>query len=180
MVEYQNIYFKEYIGLYGEAIGSCVGRDVFAEMRRDIDEDVTHTLYRINFHNIVIADPNFLRESIINIAALYRGRRHFSICGMPLVGDLATNLQLVCVDSNVPFVAWKDHQYKVFGIVDSTLLRTVLGRRSITTCEAAKVLNITVQNAGTSLKKLVDTGYIWRYPRATATGGIEHVYCAIQ
>jgi predicted transcriptional regulator len=41
-------------------------------------------------------------------------------------------------------------------------------------------MNLSVQNASSKLKKLVDDGYILRFEETAESGGIEFIYQAIE
>ena len=49
-------------------------------------------------------------------------------------------------------------------------------KKKITTSQLVSLMNLSVQNASSKLKKLVDEGYILRFEETADTGGIEFVY----
>ena len=81
-------------------------------------------------------------------------------------------------------MAWCGQDYTILGPQPSasnlTLLEIVLSKQSVTTAQVAVDLDISVQNASTKLKKLVEEGYIMRREEVAESGGIEYVYAAIR
>ena len=55
----------------------------------------------------------------------------------------------------------------------------VMKIKEITTNKVAGQLNLSVPNASTKLKKLVDEGYILRVEEVAEAGGIEFIYKSI-
>jgi predicted transcriptional regulator len=83
-----------------------------------------------------------------------------------------------------PLVVWSNSKYEVLGpevtSAGKELIDYVLTKGAVLASEVAADLDITVQNASTRLKKLVDQGYILRTEEVAETGGIEYVYLAIK
>ena len=52
-------------------------------------------------------------------------------------------------------------------------------KRKLTTSQLASLMNMSVPNASSKLKKLVDDGYILRFEETAETGGIEFIYQSI-
>ena len=53
-------------------------------------------------------------------------------------------------------------------------------KKKTTTSQIASSMNLSVQNASSKLKKLVDDGYILRFEETAESGGIEFIYQAIE
>ena len=52
-------------------------------------------------------------------------------------------------------------------------------KKKVTTALVANAFDISVPNASSKLKKLVDDGYILRFEETAETGGIEFIYQSI-
>lgn len=60
------------------------------------------------------------------------------------------------------------------------ILNFLKKKKKTTTSQIASSMNLSVQNASSKLKKLVDDGYILRFEETAESGGIEFIYQAIE
>jgi predicted transcriptional regulator len=122
---------------------------------------------------------------VISVAKQYRGQKGFFLEGMNKGDrDLFDNWQAAAAAKEQPLVIWYEDCYEMIGPNVSSsnlaLISYVIENNSVTTSKVADELNISVHNASTKLKKLVDQGYIMRSEDIAETGGIEFIYHAIK
>lgn len=162
--------------------GNAMGRQAFVNLISHLDTLPKAHVIGISFGNVV-ADSSFLREAVISVVKHYRGEKFFYIQDLD-DADVRDNCHYAAEAKRQPIVAWSGHDYSILGPQPSSsnlaLLEMVLSKRSVTTAQAAVDLDISVQNASTKLKKLVEEGYIMRREEVAESGGIEYVYAAIR
>jgi predicted transcriptional regulator len=83
-----------------------------------------------------------------------------------------------------PLVIWTGQEFEIIGPemnqATKTLVTYVLQQSQVTTSQVAADLGLSVQNASTRLKNLVQQGYFLRVEEVAETGGIEFKYLAIK
>lgn len=161
--------------------GNTLGRETFSRFINHLDALPKAYVVGISFGD-VSADSSFIREAVISVAKHYRGEKYFYIQDVKN-SDVRDNCHYAADAKKQPIVAWSGREHTILGPQPSasnlTLLELVLSKRSVTTAQAAMDLNISVQNASTKLKKLVEEGYIMRREEVAESGGIEYEYAAI-
>lgn len=168
----------------GEAhpYGNTLGRETFNKFINHLDSLPKAYVVAISIGD-VIADSSFMREAVISVAKHYRGEKYFYIQDLN-DPDVRDNCHYAAEAKKQPIVAWCGQDYTILGPQPSasnlTLLEIVLSKQSVTTAQVAVDLDISVQNASTKLKKLVEEGYIMRREEVAESGGIEYVYAAIR
>lgn len=162
--------------------GNAMGREVFVNFVSHLDTLPKAEVVGISFTNVV-ADSSFLREAVISVVKHYRGEKFFYIQDLDDT-DVRDNCHYAADAKKQPIIAWSGREYTILGPQPSasnmTLLEVVLSKLSVTTGQVAVDLDISVQNASTKLKKLVEEGYIMRREEVAESGGIEYVYAAIR
>ena len=148
-----------------------------------IDSHPSQAIFGITLCDIEATDASFPRESVIAIAKQYRGEKGFYLEGFKS-RDLIDNWNYAAKAKEQPLVVWNDEEFELIGPdvkpSTKTLLEYIFTHRSVTTSRVASDLNISVQNASTQLKKLVDLGFIIRSEEIAETGGVEFIYKAIK
>lgn len=167
------------------ANGNILGKETFRKLSEYVDSNPSYNIFGISLEGIKSTDISFPRESVLSIAKLYRGQKGFYLEGMDKNDrDLFDNWQGAAAAKDQPMIIWYEHNYEIIGPNTSEsnleLIDYVLKNKSVTTSKVALDLDISVHNASTKLKKLVDHGYIMRSEDVAETGGIEFVYHAIK
>lgn len=165
--------------------GNIQGKETFRKLSEFVDSHPALQIFGISLEGIKATDISFPRESVLSIAKLYRGQKGFYLeCMNQNDRDLFDNWQGAAAIKDQPMVIWYDHSYEIIGPITSTsnlkLINYVLNNKTVTTSKVAFDLNISVHNASTKLKKLVDQGYIMRSEDVAESGGIEFIYHAIK
>ena len=165
--------------------GNIQGKETFRKLSGFVDSHPNYQIFGISLEGIQTTDISFPRESVLSIAKLYRGQKGFYLEGMNQNDrDLFDNWQGAAAAKDQPLVIWYENSYEIIGPEISPsnleLINYVLENKSVTTSKVAFDLNITVHNASTKLKKLVDQGYIMRSEDVAESGGIEFIYHAIK
>lgn len=163
--------------------GNQQGKETFALLKDFVDSHPNKTVFGISLADIEATDASFPRESVLAIAKSYRGDRGFYIQDIKNP-DLLDNWDYAAKAKEQPLVVWDKDQFQVLGPELSTatrdLVHYVLRKASVTVSQVAVDLELSVPNASTRLKKLVDAGYILRTEATAESGGIEYIYQAIK
>jgi len=163
--------------------GNVQGRQTYNKLAEFIDTHPTQTIFGISLNEIEATDASFPRESVIAIAKQYRGEKGFFLEGFKS-RDLIDNWNYAARAKDQPLVIWSDDGFELIGPEVSssvkTLLEYIFTNLSVTTSRVASDLNISVQNASTQLKKLVNLGFIMRSEEIAESGGLEYIYNAIK
>lgn len=97
--------------------------------------------------------------------------------------DVIDNIDYAAVALNQPLVLRFEDGLRLLGpaLTKSNLeiYELLKIKKQITTSQLAALMDLSVQNASSKLKKLVDEGYILRSEETAETGGIEFVYVII-
>ena len=162
--------------------GNVQGKDVFRKLTDYIDSNPAVNIFGVSLAEIVATDASFPRESVIAIAKQYRGEKGFyleAINGR----DLIDNWNYAAKAKEQPLVIWSDNSFEVIGPEvsqsNSELINYILEKGLVTTSQISTDFNVSIPNASTRLKKLVQQGYIMRAEEVAESGGIEFIYHAI-
>lgn len=163
--------------------GNIEGKSVYRKLLDFVEEHPRTLVFGISLEGIEATDASFPRESVVSLAKSLRGER-----GVFLVDvqdrDLIDNWTYAARAKDQPLVIWSGAEFEVIGpeLNPSTrsLVEYVLEKRSVVTSQVAADLGISVQNASTRLKNLVQAGYLLRVEEVADSGGIEFKYCAIK
>jgi hypothetical protein len=162
--------------------GNVQGKATFRMLLEIVEANPQALVFGISLDGIEATDASFPRESVVAVAKLFKGERGFFLKDVKN-RDLLDNWRYAALAKEQPLTVWSNNGYEVIGpeLSPSTaeLLGCVLSSRSITTAKAADLLKISVPNASTKLKKLLDSGYVLRAEEAAESGGIEFMYQAI-
>lgn len=167
------------------ANGNILGKEAFRKLTDYVDSHPTYNIFGVSLEGIMSTDISFPRESVLSVAKLYRGQKGFYLEGLDKNDrDLFDNWQGAAAAKGQPMVIWYENDYEVIGPETSSsnleLINYVLKNKTVTTSKVALGLDISVHNASTKLKKLVDQGYIMRSEDIADSGGIEFIYHAIK
>jgi hypothetical protein len=163
--------------------GNIQGKETFAKLVDYIHKNSQDKVFGISLTKIKATDASFPRESVVSLAKHFRGDRWVYLDGMT-DRDLIDNWKYAAIAKDQPLVIWNKQKFEVIGpevsSATSSLIAYVLERGSVTASQVATDLDISVQNASTRLKKLVEQGYIMRTEEIAESGGIEYIYNAIR
>jgi len=77
-------------------------------------------------------------------------------------------------------IIWSDEEFEIIGPPMNSsaeeLAKYVFKNGEVTASKVAAELGLTVPNASTRLKRLVDDGYLMRAEEIAPSGGIEFIY----
>ena len=128
-------------------------------------------------------DLGHLRESVVELAKSYRGRRGFCLKDATDL-DLLDNWDAAALKREQPLIVWQDDTAHILGPQPGEGVREMLGYvlsvPSTVTSEAAQSLHLKVPNASNKLKQLWQEGYIMRRERIASSGGVEYEYYRIK
>ncbi|MCK4085511.1 helix-turn-helix transcriptional regulator [Acinetobacter radioresistens] len=159
--------------------GNKLGKEVFIKMRDYVEKHRLQTCFEISFTDITFADSSFARESIVLLAQVYRGKKGFILTDL-YDEDVIDNIDYAAVALDQPLALRLEDGIRLLG---PTLTKSNLEiyeilkiKKKVTTSQLASLMDLSVQNASSKLKKLVDEGYILRFEETADTGGIEFIY----
>lgn len=164
--------------------GNQKGKEVFSQLKAVIDSAPMQNVFEISFEGIEFTDSSFARESILLLAKMYRGQKgiylsHFD----PKYVDMLDNWDYAAGKVYQPVLVKMGGDIRLLGNQLSSsnkeVFDLVMKAKAITTSKVAAQLNLSVPNASTKLKKLVDEGYILRVEEVAESGGIEFIYKSI-
>lgn len=163
--------------------GNIQGRETFRKLADFVESNPKYKIFGISLNDIKATDASFPRESVVALAKQYRGEKGFFLQDLHSK-DLIDNWRYAAQAKDQPLVIWNGVLFEIIGppinSSTETLIKYVLENRSVTASKTANDLNISVANASTRLKRLVNEGYIMRSEEIAASGGIEYIYMAIK
>lgn len=163
--------------------GNLQGKDTFAKLKDYVDNHPSLTIFGISLEGVVATDASFPRESVLSIAKSFRESKGFYLLNVDNT-DLLDNWEYAAKAKEQPIVVWSGSSYRILGLTltssSKELVDYVLQNGPVLASKVAAELNISVPNASTRLKKLVQDGYIWRTEVVAESGGIEYVYQAVK
>ena len=163
--------------------GNVQGKETFRKLVDYIDDHPSVLIFGISLAGIEATDASFPRESVISVAQKYRELKGFYLEQVQNP-DILDNWDYAANVKKQPLVYWNKNKYRVLGpkltSASTELVSYVLTKGSVGASQTAEDLGISVQNASTRLKKLVNEGYILRTEDVAESGGIEFVYQAIK
>ena len=164
--------------------GNQEGKKVFPQLKAIIDSAQTQKVFEISFEGIKFTDSSFARESILLLAKMYRGQKGIFLSYFdPEYVDMLDNWDYAAGKVGQPILVKMGGDIRLLGNQLSSsnkeVFDLVMKAKAITTSKVAAQLNLSVPNASTKLKKLVDEGYILRVEEVAESGGIEFIYKSI-
>ncbi|NHQ87321.1 helix-turn-helix transcriptional regulator [Iodobacter sp. HSC-16F04] len=163
--------------------GNIEGKSVYHKLLNYVEAHPRALVLGVSLDGIEATDASFPRESVVSLAKFLRGERGIYLVDL-LDRDLIDNWTYAARAKDQPIVIWNDDSFEVIGPEQNpstrSLVEYVLTKRSVVTSQVAADLGISVQNASTRLKNLVQAGYLLRVEEVADTGGIEFKYCAIK
>ncbi len=166
--------------------GHIQGRQVYERLRATVETHPSEAIFCISLAGVERTDITFPRESVVELALHYRGRRGFCLIDAS-DEDLLDNWDAAAQRREQPLMVWNNihdpRPRRILGPEISTGLREmfsyVLSVPVARTSEAAASLNLKVPNASNKLKQLWQEGYILRREQSASSGGVEYCYVRI-
>lgn len=159
--------------------GSAAGKLAFQELNALIDAHPEASAFGISLDGIDYLDSCFARESIIKLAMLKRGRQGIFLSNL-VSNDVRDNIDYAAQAMGQPLTVWEGTSASFIGLpmgsAATALISALQGVMRATTPQIAEKLGISIPNASTRLKRLVEQGYLIREEAAAKSGGIEHWY----
>jgi hypothetical protein len=159
--------------------GNRKGQETYSKLKDYLDQNSNEEVVEISLEGIKATDASFPRESVISIIKHLNGERLFYLTGFDSK-DLLDNWDYAAKAKNQLVVINYDNSLELIGpdLNTSTreLINYVYSQTSVTTANVAKALGLSVQNASTRLKKLVNEGIVLREEEAALSGGKEFIY----
>ena len=118
---------------------------------------------------------------VVALAKAYRGEKGFFLESLTN-RDLLDNWNYAAQAKDQPLTVWNGKGYEILGHPSETvkeLVAIVLSKGQVTAAKVASELGISVPNASTKLKKLVNQGYVLRIDEVAESGGTEYLYLGI-
>ena len=163
--------------------GHDEGRKVHIKLVKEVESKPGIKIFRISLKGIKRTDASFPRESVVELARRYRGRKGFTIIDCE-DQDMLDNWEAAAQKREQPLFVWKDSEYKILGPTPSKgnmeIFELVMQLPSSTATVAANKLNMKLTNASTKLKNLCEHGYLLRREELAASGGVEYKYYRIK
>ncbi len=163
--------------------GNRVGKEIYQKLLEIVESHPGQKVFEVSLAGIIATDSSFPRESIVSLAKQLRGERGFFLTGITSK-DLIDNWSYAANAKDQPLVIWTGNSYELIGPTITSAARTliefVLSHGSVTASKVAQEHHISVQNASTKLKKLVNQGFILRSEEVAETGGVEYIYHSIK
>ena len=159
--------------------GNVQGRESFRKLVDFVEANPLQKTFGISLKGIVATDASFPRESVVSLAKQYRGEKWFFLEGF-CSRDLVDNWRYAAQAKEQPLIIWDGDDFEIIGptVNSSTeeLIRYVINNGAVTASRVAADLNLSIHNASTRLKRLVNEGYLMRSEEIAQSGGIEFIY----
>lgn len=177
------VHLREYMNNHSDGWGHVQGRQTYERLRALVEAHPAEEIIRISLDGVKRTDITFPRESVVELAKQYRGRRGFCLIDVN-DQDLLDNWDAAALRQEQPLMVWNEGQLlRVLGPQPGTGLRDmfayVLSVPVARTSEAAASLGLKVPNASNKLKQLWQEGYILRREQSASSGGVEYEYIYI-
>jgi len=167
-----------------EGWGPVEGRRVRVHLERMISQTLPGTSIALSMEGIARTDSIFPREAVVEIARYERGQR--GICLVYLHdAALLENWDNAARRCQQPLFAWNTDFSEVHLLGPQApiglrgMLNYVLSVERARASEAAKKLQVSIQNASNKLRDLWEAGYILREEQCARSGGREFTYFKI-
>jgi hypothetical protein len=162
--------------------GNKEGQEVFQRLLKKVEQDPITMIYRVSLAGVKRTDASFPRESVIELARKFRGRKGFCLVDIK-DPDLLDNWEAAASKRQQPMTVWRDGTPQVIGpkptAGNEEVLNFVLSSSEVNATTIAKRLRLQLTNASTKLRQLEKDGFIMRRDEASPTGGIEYIYFPI-
>ncbi len=163
--------------------GNTEGRAVHQKLLAAIEQHPGTLVFWISLKDVHRTDVSFARESVVELAVRYKGRRGFCLIDVP-GKDMLENWEAAALRREQPLGILDDGSYRMIGPEPSrgnkALLDFVIHEKETSASKVAEKLKLKLTNASTKLKQLLELGFILRRDEAAPSGGVEFRYFAIR
>jgi DNA-binding transcriptional ArsR family regulator len=164
-------------------MGSELGRSVFDRLRTILLENPHQRVFALSADAVTRVDATFARESVLALAKQNRGLKVFCLIDIS-DQDHLDNWDYAADNQGQPLTSWNGDEPYILGAQLTSIRRKivdfVLERSVVSTTDVAEQFGISISNASTTLKYLLDQGYIHRTEKKAVTGGVEYFYRSIR
>jgi len=165
-----------------DGLGTVAGRRMQPALIGKVGASGKAELAFISLSGVRQMDVTFARETIVAMVS-HHLRRHGICLTNATSEDVLENIAAAADRAQVPLVRWRGEIPQVLGPQPvaglASALASAMAQPRVRTAQLAQVLDISVTNASTRLKRLWEGGYLMRDEVASATGGAEFVYTRI-
>ncbi len=159
------------------------GHKVLLALLKAVEAQPTIKIFRISLEGVKRTDASFPRESVLELARRYRGKKGFCLIHFTNK-DLLDNWDAAALKKDQPLIVWKNDKYELIGpppsLGNKDIFEFALAVPLLTASTAAKSLDLKITNASTKLKLLEEQGYLLRKEEVSPTGGKEFAYFRIK
>jgi predicted transcriptional regulator len=163
--------------------GAVLGKNTFRSISDSIDANPTIDSFAISFEGIIATDVSFAREGVVAVVWFFHKSKSIYLTNLN-DRDIIDNLKSAVSVKDQPITIWNGESVEIItpeiSLSNQALINYVLEKKTTSAAELASDLDLTVQNASTRLKKMVEHGYIRRLELVAETGGIEYSYSLIK
>jgi len=172
---------RDYVGSE-EGWGNTHGREVYQALLNAVETTSGKLVFRISLSGVRRVDVSFAREAVVELAARYRGSKGFCLVDIP-DADQLENWEAAASRRQQPLTVWISGKPRILGPEPSRgnkgVLEYLKQRGEATAAGIARDLRLSITNASTKLKQLLEKGYILRREETSPTGGVEYTYFMI-
>ncbi len=159
------------------------GRRVHRALLEVIERLPGRRVFRVSLEGVRRTDASFPRESVVELARRFRGHRGF--CLVDVYGrDLVDNWDAAATKRDQPLLCWVGKRWQLLGPRPSRgtqdAFELIMATEKCFASEAAKSLGISLTNASTKLKQLLEAGFVLREELISPSGGVEYLYRRIR
>ena len=155
------------------------GHRVFEALLKSLEGLPASRVIRVSLSGVRRTDASFPRESVIELARRFRGERGFCLVDVR-DPDLLDNWDAAALKRGQPLVSWWGDNWRLLGPSPSRgntkTFEYLMATESATASHVAKILTLSLTNASTKLKQLLEGGYLLRSEETAQSGGVEYVY----
>ncbi|OOZ38959.1 helix-turn-helix transcriptional regulator [Solemya elarraichensis gill symbiont] len=163
--------------------GNSEGRAVHSQLIAAVGQSPGILVFYVSFDGVRRVDVSFARESVVELAVRYRGRKGFCLKDIPNQ-DMLENLEAAAIRREQPIGLSEEGRHGMIGLEPSRgnkeLLDYVLETGETSASYVADKLELKLTNASTKLKQLLEAGFILRKDEKAPSGGVEFRYFAIR
>ena len=163
------------------------GIEVHDKLISEIEKNSEADVLYLSMKGIDVVDASFSREAIVRTIKEYRGKIGFCLIDIDNE-EYIDNFVAAIIKLQQPVFFKLNRRYKVIGPSyphglskgNQEVIDYVNSRKVVTATMLKSDLNLTITNASTKLKQLLEQGYLMRKQEIAASGGVEYLYYPIR
>ena len=163
------------------------GIEVHDKLVKEIEKNLDADIIDLSMKGIDVVDASFSREAIIRTIKEYRGKIGFCLINIDNE-EYIDNFVAAVIKLKPPVFFKINGDYQIIGpsfpkgpskgnqeVID------YVNTHNVATATMLKIdLNLTITNASTKLKQLLEQGYLMRKQEVASSGGVEYLYFPIK